>query len=52
MAGFDGYEHNDRRTKIVNDIFFSYSANEKSKKIISITPTSYNFTSISIYALK
>ncbi len=52
LAGFDGYEHNDRRTKIVNDLFFSYSANEKSKKIISITPTSYNFTSISIYALK
>ena len=52
LAGFDGYDHNDRRTKIVNDLFFSYSANKKSKKIISITPTSYNFTSTSIYALK
>ena len=51
LAGFDGYGSNDRRTKIVNDLFFSYSANKKSKKIISITPTSYNFTSKSIYAI-
>ena len=52
LAGFDGYDYNDRRTKIVNNLFFSYSANKKAKKIISITPTSYNFTSTSIYAIK
>ena len=52
LAGFDGYEYSDRRSKIVNDLFFSYSANKKSKEIISITPTTYNFTSRSIYTLK
>ena len=52
LAGFDGYEQSDRRTKIVNDLFFSYSANKKSREIISITPTSYNFTSTSVYAIK
>ena len=52
LAGFDGYVQDDRRTKIVNDLFFLYSSNKKSKKIISITPTSYNFTSTSIYAIK
>ena len=52
LAGFDGYGQKDRRTKIVNELFFSYSSNKKSKPIISITPTSYNFTTTSIYALK
>jgi 4-hydroxy 2-oxovalerate aldolase len=52
LAGFDGYGPKDRRTKIVNELFFSYSLNKKSKKIISITPTSYNFTTTSVYALK
>ena len=52
LAGFDGYGQKDRRTKIVNELFFSYSLNKKSKRIISITPTSYNFTTTSVYALK
>lgn len=52
LAGFDGYDQKDRRTKIVNELFFSYSSSKKSRPIISITPTSYNFTTTSIYALK
>jgi len=51
LAGFDGYESEDRRTKIVDELFFSYSSHKKSKKIISVTPSSYNFTATSIYAL-
>ena len=52
LAGFDGYGPRDRRTRIVNELFFLYSSNKKSKEIISITPTSYNFTTTSVYALK
>tara|TARA_B100000795_G_scaffold242860_1_gene206382 strand:- start:930 stop:1271 length:342 start_codon:yes stop_codon:yes gene_type:complete len=49
--GFDGYGQSDRRTRIVNELFFLYSSNNKSKKIVSITPTSYNITTTSVYAL-
>ncbi len=52
LAGFDGYGSKDRRNKIINELFFSYSTHRKSKPIISITPTSYNFTTTSIYAIK
>ena len=52
LAGFDGYGSKDRRNKIINELFFSYSSHRKSKPIISITPTSYNFTTTSIYAIK
>ena len=51
LAGFDGYGQSDRRTRIVNELFFLYTSNNKSKKIVSITPTSYNFTTTSVYAL-
>ena len=51
LAGFDGYSYNDRRTKIVDDLFFLYSSHKKSKKIISVTPSLYNFATTSIYAL-
>ena len=51
LAGFDGYRPEDRRAKIVDELFFAYSSHKKSKKIISVTPSSYNFTTTSIYAL-
>jgi len=51
LAGFDGYDPSDRRTKIVDEIFFSYSANKNARPIIAVTPSSYNFTTTSIYAL-
>ena len=52
LAGFDGFGQKDKRTKIVNEIFISYSSHKNSRPIISITPSSYNFTTTSIYALK
>ena len=51
LAGFDGYGPEDRRAKIVDELFFAYFSHKKSKKIISVTPSSYNFTTTSIYAL-
>jgi 4-hydroxy 2-oxovalerate aldolase len=52
LAGFDGFGEKDKRTKVVNEIFISYTSNKNSRPIISITPTSYNFNTTSIYALK
>ena len=52
LAGFDGYGDNDRRTKIIDEIFTNYSSHKKSLKIKSITPTSYSFVNTSIYAIE
>ena len=51
LAGFDGYQDGDIRNKIVDEIFFKYSHSKKSLPIISITPTIYNFKSVSVYAI-
>ena len=51
LAGFDGYGSEDRRTKIVDNIFYLYSTNKKAKKILGITPSSYSFDVKSVYAL-
>ena len=51
LAGFDGYGSSDRRTKIIDDIFFSYSSHKSARPIIAVTPSSYNSTTTSIYAL-
>tara|TARA_B110000014_G_scaffold256432_1_gene239521 strand:- start:1649 stop:2566 length:918 start_codon:yes stop_codon:yes gene_type:complete len=51
LAGFDGYGSNDRRTKIIDELFFLYSSSKKAKPIIAVTPTSYSFPSASIYTL-
>ncbi len=51
LAGFDGYGSEDRRTKIVDNIFYLYSTNKKAKKILGITPSSYSFDIKSVYAL-
>jgi len=51
LAGFDGYGSEDRRTKIVDNIFYLYSINKKAKKLLGITPSSYSFDTKSIYAL-
>ena len=51
LAGFDGYDQKDSRNKIINEIFFSYKENKSTKSIISITPTKYNFSTVSIYAI-
>jgi len=51
LAGFDGYGSGDRRTKIVDNIFYLYSSNKKAKKLLGITPSSYSFDTMSVYAL-
>ena len=51
LAGFDGYGSNDKRTKLIDELFYLYSTFKESKPIIAITPTSYSVTSTSIYAL-
>jgi len=51
LAGFDGYGENDRRTKLVDEIFTNYSSHKKAIKIYSITPTTYSFSKKSIYAI-
>ena len=52
LAGFDGYGSSDRRTKIVDELFYLYSSTKGAKPITAITPTSYSVQSASIYALK
>jgi len=51
LAGFDGYGSEDRRTKIIDNIFYLYSTNKKAKKILGITPSLYSFDIKSVYAL-
>ena len=51
LAGFDGYEKNDRRLKIINDIFNSFLATKSTKIVTAITPTIYNINKKSIYTL-
>ena len=53
FLGFDGYDKNDRRLKIVDDIFFNYNSSKGSKPIIAITPSAYNIKKkIYIYIVK
>ena len=51
LAGFDGYGSEDRRTKIVDNIFYLYSSNKKAKKLLGITPSSYSFDTKSVFAI-
>ena len=51
VENFDGYGENDRRTKVVDEIFTNYSSHKKAIKIYSITPTTYSFSKKSIYAI-
>ena len=51
LAGFDGYGSNDKRTKIVDELFYLYSSSKNAKSIVAVTPTSYSVSSSSIYAI-
>ena len=51
LAGFDGYQKTDRRSKIVDEILFNYSSSQGSPPIIAVTPSSYNIKKKSIYTL-
>ena len=51
LAGFDGYGSNNKRTKMIDELFYLYSSFKDSKPIVAVTPTSYSISSASIYTL-
>ena len=51
LAGFDGYGSDEKSKKIVDNIFYLYSTNKKAKKLLVISPSSYIFDTMSVYAL-
>ena len=51
LAGFDGYGSNNKRTKMIDELFYLYSSFKDSKPIVAVTPTSYSIPSASIYTL-
>ena len=40
LAGFDGYPKNDRRVKIINEIFLDFSKAKGAIPVIAVTPRS------------
>lgn len=51
LAGFDGYQKNDRRLKIIDEIFQNYSKTKGAPSVTAITPSIYNIQKKSIYTL-
>lgn len=51
MAGFDGYDSDDPRTKEMQALLDLYQSSEASLPISAITPTRYNLDVISVFAL-
>ena len=51
LAGFDGYQADDPRRIEVEKIIELYKTNKYSLDIMAVTPSLYNLTSASIYAL-
>jgi len=51
LAGFDGYQKNDRRLKIIDEIFYNYSKARGTVPVIAVTPTKYNIQKKSIYTI-
>lgn len=51
LAGFDGYQKNDRRLKIIDEIFHNYSKAAGTVPVIAVTPSIYNIQKKSIYTL-
>ena len=51
LAGFDGYSRQDRRLKIVDELFYLFSSAKSSIPVIAITPSNYNIAKKSIYTL-
>ena len=51
LAGFDGYQKNDRRLKIIDEIFNNYSKAIGTVPVIAVTPSIYNIQKKSIYTL-
>ena len=51
MAGFDGYEGDDPRTKEIQKIISLYQQAVPKNNLFAITPTVYNIPMLSVYAL-
>lgn len=51
VAGFDGYKAGDPRNLEINNIFKLFELNRDNINVFSITPTRYNLSKKSIYAL-
>ncbi len=51
LAGFDGYSRQDRRLKIVDELFYLFSSTNNSVPVVAITPTNYNIAKKSVYTL-
>ena len=51
LAGFDGYQKNDRRLKIVDEIFQNFQKTKATPTLTAITPSAYNIQKKSIYTL-
>lgn len=51
LAGFDGYQKNDRRLKIVDEIFQNFQKTKATPALTAITPSAYNIQKKSIYTL-
>ncbi len=51
LAGFDGYQKNDRRLKIIDEIFHNYSKAKGAIQLTAVTPSIYNIQKKSIYTL-
>ncbi len=51
MAGFDGYEADDPRNDEMNNLIKIYNCSDMKKKLIVITPSRYEITKYSVYAL-
>jgi 4-hydroxy 2-oxovalerate aldolase len=51
LAGFDGYGADDPRTAEMEELLAAYKAATGALPVVSITPTRYNITSSSVYAL-
>lgn len=52
LAGFDGYDANDPRSKEMDLMFRDYHKNRKKLPLMSITPTNYEVPIISIFGPK
>jgi len=51
LAGFDGYQKDDRRLKIIDEIFHNYSKAKGAIQLTAVTPSIYNIQKKSIYTL-
>lgn len=51
LAGFDGYGADDPRTQEMQELFNIFFSSEPHMRIISITPTRYNLSTQSVYAM-